>query len=395
MSPRVDKEFLPKLHIISHSIARVELRLGDPEAALPCSFTAVPFRISKAPTLIQPSLTIEIVPRTFPILRPFVDSMADSIAGPTARPNQPNSRTFDAPPLIALWHMASLDAPTVAIVWTLAFACAAGVHLPLWVPALVGLVTWAVYIGDRLLDARSALASMQPSRLRHRHRFHWRHRRLFTPLAVSSACAALAIVVIFVPIAARERGAALGMATIAYFSGVHARRNPSSRLGWLPTPSEILGRLPFNEIANELLVAAIFTCGCMIPVWPRAAQLHAPLWPFTLVAAFFMLLAWLNYHAIGRWEADAPASHITPAGLILALAGLALAASLRANHPAAALLIASGAGSATLLAILNRSRSRLTPLALRSSADLALVAPLVLLAPLALLLPSAARSLHP
>jgi hypothetical protein len=273
--------------------------------------------------------------------------------------------------------MASLDAPTVAVVWTLCFASASGVHLPLWVPVLVGLVTWAVYIGDRLLDARSALASMSPSRLRHRHRFHWRHRRLLASLAVASALAALVIVVVFAPVAARERGAALGLATVAYFSGVHARRNPDSRLGWLPTPGRILERLPFNQIGNELLVAAIFTCGCMLQVWPRAAQMPAPLWPLAMVAAFFMLLAWLNYHAIGRWEAGAPAAHIAPAGLLLALAGMVIAASMRAGHPSAALLILLGAGSAVLLALLNQKRRTLTPLALRASADLVLLLPLI------------------
>ena len=125
------------------------------------------------------------------------------------------------------------------------------------------------------------------------------------------------------------------------------------------------------------LVATIFTCGCMLPVWPRAALLHAPLWPLALVAAFFMLLAWLNYHAIGRWEAGSGAAHITPAGLFLAFAGLVVAASIRAGHPSAALLIGLGAGSAVRLALLNRNCRTLTPLALRASADLVLLLPLI------------------
>jgi hypothetical protein len=314
--------------------------------------------------------------RAVPILRPLLNSFAR----PTA-PVRPGPRSLEAPLPLALWHMASLDAPTVAIVWTLYFARAASVHLPLWVPVLVGLVTWTVYIGDRLLDARSALAAMQPSRLRHRHRFHWRHRRLMASFAVASACAALSIIVVYAPAAARERGAALGLATVAYFSGVHARRNPDSRLGWLPTPPRFLERLSFTQYGNELLVATIFTCGCILPVWPRAVLISAPLWPLTLGAAFFMLLAWLNYHAIGRWEAGAPAAHISRAGLTLAITGLAIAAALWASHPEPALLIASGAGSAFLLALLNRHSEWLTPLALRASADLALVAPLVLFFP--------------
>ncbi len=278
-----------------------------------------------------------------------------------------------------MWHVASLDAPTVAMVWTLCFARAAGVHLPIWTPILVGLVTWAVYIGDRLLDARSALAAKQPSRLRERHRFHWRHRRVLAMLAVLSAMAALAIVVEFVPIAARERGAALGLATVVYFSGVHARRYSGAWRGWLPSPAGFLDYLPFKKIGNELLVAAIFTCGCMLPVWPRAALLGTPLWPMGLVAAFFMLLAWLNYHAICRWECGARSGQITAAGLALAVAGIALAGSIGASHPSVAALIGLGAGSGALLALLNWYRKRLTALALRACADLVLLLPLIAL----------------
>jgi hypothetical protein len=133
----------------------------------------------------------------------------------------------------------------------------------------------------------------------------------------------------------------------------------------------------------------------MLAVWPRARLLPAPIWPLALVAVFFMLLTWLNYHAIGRWEAGAPAEHITTFGVILGVTGLALAASLRVGHLPAALMIASGGGSAFLLAVLNRNRSRLTPLALRASADLVLILPLPLLVLLALLVPMAAPIFHP
>jgi hypothetical protein len=66
---------------------------------------------------------------------------------------------LDAPVLLRLWHLMSLDAPTVAVIWSLSFAWAAGVHLPRWIPVLLALGTWAVYVGDRLLDTRSALRS--------------------------------------------------------------------------------------------------------------------------------------------------------------------------------------------------------------------------------------------
>ena len=67
---------------------------------------------------------------------------------------------FDAPAPLALWHLASLDAPTVAVTWSLAFAWAAQVRLPGWIPLLLALACWAVYVADRLLDARAALLAL-------------------------------------------------------------------------------------------------------------------------------------------------------------------------------------------------------------------------------------------
>jgi len=60
------------------------------------------------------------------------------------------NRQWVAPVPLRLWHLASLDAPTVAVVWTLGFAWAASVRLPPWIPVLLALATWAVYVADRL-----------------------------------------------------------------------------------------------------------------------------------------------------------------------------------------------------------------------------------------------------
>src|SRR5271156_1049832 len=100
---------------------------------------------------------------------------------------------------VSLWHLTSLDAPTVAVVWTLAFAWAARVHLPIWLPIVLALAAWSFYIGDRLLDARNARTP-----LRERHHFHWRHRRIFLPLAVTSAILGMLLVLHSMPIPARE-----------------------------------------------------------------------------------------------------------------------------------------------------------------------------------------------
>ena len=118
----------------------------------------------------------------------------------------PNSHTkpestlvLDAPAPLRLWHLASLDAPTVALVWSLAFAWVVHIRLPLWVPALLALAVWSIYIADRLLDARAALREPALHLLRERHLFHWRNRRILLPLAVASAAAAACIIFAFMP----------------------------------------------------------------------------------------------------------------------------------------------------------------------------------------------------
>ncbi len=287
-------------------------------------------------------------------------------------PNGAGSRIFDAPLPLARWHLTSLDAPTVAVIWTLAFAWAARVALPAWVPTLLALVAWSVYIADRLLDARSALSANRPHRLRLRHHFHWRYRRIFFPVAFVAAFAAVFIVLNFMPVAARVRNSILAAAAIAYFSGVHSPR-------WFRPPVSQL-------FAKEALVAALFTTACTLPALSRAFN-QAPagsafaLWPLYVMAFFFTLLAWLNCHAIECWESGGETSptNVFNLAVLLAVTGLFLAAGLVAIHPRCAALVLAGTASSALLALLDRYRNRLTPLALRAAADLVLLTPIALL----------------
>jgi hypothetical protein len=290
---------------------------------------------------------------------------------PNAPAHIPEARLrlrLDVPVPLRLWHLTSLDAPTVAVTWSLAFAWAAQVHLPLWAPALLALAAWSVYIGDRLLDARSARRADGFSALRDRHRFHHRHRRLLLPVAVAAALAAAWIVFTRMPIAARERNSILVIAALAYFTGVHsADRLPSLGI--------------FRLLKKELLVGLLFTAACVLPAIRRVPQQDfnaaIPLW---VDAAFFALLAWLNCHAIEGWESSTDVPRIQVQASLLALGGLALTCALEAAHPRPAALLACGAASSLLLALLDRFRNRLTPLALRAAADLVLLTPLLLLA---------------
>ncbi len=288
-----------------------------------------------------------------------IESMAQTLI--SLEHGQPKGRILEAVRPLRLWHLLSLDAPTVAVAWSLGFANAARVQLPAWVPVLLALVTWAVYISDRLLDAQSAFRFEQIQHLRTRHHYHWQHRRVFIALALAVACSAVWIVVSFMPSGARERNMLLALASAIYFSSVHA---PTGRRRLLP---------------KELLVAILFTLGCALPVIGRSTAISPA---FVAACVFFAGLAWLNCHAIERWESMGPsclAPRIRFAASLLTASGLLGAIALLVVDSRESALIGAGAASAALLGLLDVFRGRMTPLTLRSAADLVLLTPLVLL----------------
>lgn len=317
-------------------------------------------------------------------------------------------RVFDLPRPIALWHLASLDAPTVAIVWALAFAWAGVIHVSGRVVVVLALATWCAYVSDRLLDARVLHARVLGARggvessigpelgrpeLRERHYFHWRNRRLFVPLTAVAACVAGVAALTFLPSFVREWGSVLALAALAYFSGVHAAPR-------LERWRHSLSRL----VSKELLVALLFTAGCILPAWSRFhASFHAScatdstLWRFWIPGIYFAALAWLNCGSIATWEAETNTGADEPrarririfgpfpalttnlsAAAVLAFVGFLLACLARRSCPRAAELLAAGGGSALLLALLDRMRRRMTPLALRAAADFVLLTPVLI-----------------
>ena len=289
----------------------------------------------------------------------------------------PTTTLVDAPPVVRYWHLTSLDAPTVAVVWTLAFSSALGIHLPPWVPVLLGLAAWTAYILDRLLDARTAVRAGILDDMPERHRFHHLHRRTFTALAIIAAIAAAGIVWILMPVAARERNSALVLAALAYFTRVHIRIGDASPI---PAPGDKAPRkrLPIKE----LLVGLIFTAACVLPSASRMPQKPIAIEiAMAAVALAFALLAWLNCYSIDSWEGPTlRRSDDLPLPAILLCVGLLVAAATLAwiDLRFTALLLAAAA-SAGLLALLDLFRNRFTPIALRAAADLVLLTPLALL----------------
>lgn len=276
----------------------------------------------------------------------------------TLTPPLPATR-IEVPGFLRLWHLTSLDAVTVAVTWTLAFAWAVHLSLPWWPPAVVGLSAWSFYIADRLFDARRACTP-----LRTRHHFHWRHRNIFIPLAVGCGLSALALVLWKMPLRIAIRDSLIAAAAIAYFAGVHTSEQTataSQRKRW---------------IRKELLVALVFTSACAAPALARST-VRVPLLP-VLIA--FAALAWLNCHAIESWESG-NAHSVRPAAQWLigaAIMGAVSAALLHDLH--VSLLLLAAAASAGLLTLLDHERKRLSPMALRTLADLVLLTPFALVA---------------
>lgn len=275
---------------------------------------------------------------------------------------------MDASAPLRLWHLTSLDAPTVAVVWCVAFAWTARVALPVWLPVVLALAAWSFYIADRLLDARRWLRKGSPSLLRTgvasplrpRHYFHWKHRRIFLPIAIAAALAGLVLVLHSMPLAARERNSVLAAAALAYFTSVHS-------------PRRLRVRFP-----KELLVGILFTLACTTPVWTRMSAQRGAL---TVPILVYMALAWLNCLAIEAWESGARARasifRWTLTLSCIALAAAAICVSLQQDRPA--LLLCAAALSAALLAVLDRVQRSLAPTTLRAVADLVLLTPLALL----------------
>ncbi|MFZ2023270.1 MAG: hypothetical protein WB567_11650 [Terracidiphilus sp.] len=291
---------------------------------------------------------------------------------------------------LVLWHLTSLDAPTVAAVWSLAFAWSSDQHVRPWTLLLLVLATWCIYVLDRLLDAHSGLQAPLRNGLRERHIFHWRHRVILLPLAGGAACAAAAVVFTLLPSIVWEPGSVMAIASFTYLSGVHLRQ---------VTTNYAAGNSRFFP-TKEFFVALLFTAGCALPSWSRmhaSSAMQSSVWPFWVPAGCFAALAWLNCVCIAHWETadtspapcerDQRASWFYGIGMpahflaaiFLAIIGMTLAAIAVAAHPRTAALLVAASTSAILLALLDRFRGRIAPSTLRAAADLALLTPVALL----------------
>ncbi len=292
-------------------------------------------------------------------------------------------RSSDAPQPLTFWHLASLDAPTVAVVWSWSFAWVAKNRLPLWFPVLLALTVWTIYVGDRLLDARSGLHDQDHNRLCARHYFHWRHRGILLPAVIAAACLVAFLIFAFMPAAEQAQYSILALVFLAYLARIH----------WGDRFHPFLWR----TLSKELLVGFLFTIGCALPTLRLLPDLPSTSTELILCSVtYFAFLAWLNCSAINTWESrawepwnqdravqnQAVDDQAWPFSMacFLAVAGLLLAAFLPAAQIRAAILLLAGSLSAILLAWLDCLRNRLNPVALRAAADFVLLTPAVFIA---------------
>lgn len=269
--------------------------------------------------------------------------------------------------LLGLWHLLSLDAPTVASLWIWFIAAANRIRLPLSSIAAMFIAVWMLYAADRLLDTRLLDSqSRQEQHLEARHYFHHRHRTLFVT-GILLASIVLAPLLLLLSTEAVHLYLILGGLLFGYFVLIHATRSAH--------------RLP-----KEIAVGIFFAAATFIPTVARRPELRLALLPSALL---FATLCSLNCLFIYDWEHDpqrlsAPdcpthastrfaLRHLPFFAATITVVGAALALL---DHRAPWPIALATSVSAILLLLLHHRHRHISALTLRAAADLVLLAPI-------------------
>ena len=248
---------------------------------------------------------------------------------------------------LEVWHLWSLDAPTVAVVWLWSFGNENGRTPSGALGVSLFAATWAVYTLDRLLDAGS---KEDRELLQPRHHFHGKHRRVLWPLTAAALLLSLWML-------------------------LHAQRGEVRPLLWLTLPFALWFAAAHSaghryRLPKELTTALVFTLAVALPT--QTGSLRASLVPCVSV---FLLFA-LNTSLIPAWEATLGAGH--PSAAWVANHVEWIAAALWVLYLAhASIVTAAAAMSGMLLLALHRRGAILAPNTRRAAADLALLTPLL------------------
>jgi hypothetical protein len=293
----------------------------------------------------------------------------------TATPTKPILKAIgQSTSPLALWHLLSLDAPTIAALWTWFIASANHIQLPISSTLAMALAVWMLYAADRLMDAR--LLDIDPTHhegLEARHYFHHRHRSAFLA-GILLASIALATLLPHLEPEAIHIYLVLGGLVSGYFILIHATHSAAAQ-------QKVAHRLP-----KEIAVGLCFAAATFIPTVARRPDLRLPLLPSALL---FATLCSLNCLFIYAWEhedhrANRPTHAITHLALrdlplLTILLILSTAALTLLDHRAPWPIPCATSISAALLSLLHNYRHSTTRTTLRAAADLALTTPILLL----------------
>ncbi len=275
--------------------------------------------------------------------------MATAVSAAPAR----TGATRAANPIV-IWHLVSLDAPTVAALWTAFAGRTLDTHLPWTAPAALALAVWMLYVADRILDAARSTAPLED-----RHRFHHSHRNIFAA-GLLAALPVLAVLLVLLPCHVRTAWMLLAAPLALYVAAVHLLR--------------------LRTVPKEHLVAIFFAIATFLP---EATTTPGQLPRIAPAAVLFGALCWINCVAIARWEnhghntgdsLTATAARHLP----ITVAALAIVTGLRSIYSPQPALPLAIALSAVLLLLLHLTRDCYRPVTLRALADAALLTPLLL-----------------
>ena len=282
----------------------------------------------------------------------------------------PASRPIRA---LHLWHLLSLDAPTVAAFWTWFVARTARVELPAATLLSMFLAVWMLYAADRLLDARQLFSHpLHTGDLEARHLFHHRHATAF--LTVILACSiTLAVLLPHLFPEALRLDAILAALLFGWFLLIHAR--PASFYA------------AHRRLPKEIAIGLFFPAAIFIPTIARRPDLRLALLPHVLLFAAVCSLnclciyAWEHPqpHTAAHWTTRLSTRHLHRLAIAITFVGLTLTVISLATHTASWPLALAATLSAASLLTLDRNHHRISPLTLRATADAALLTPLLLL----------------
>lgn len=248
--------------------------------------------------------------------------------------------------ILQLWHLCSLDAPTVAVVWTWFVARTFGASPPTLLYCAMFCGVWGVYMLDRLLDALPVVSQKSTIGLRERHLFHRKYRNTIGVLFLF-CIVVTANFAVFLPLQLLIRYLTVVAILALYFALVHLWRDSA--------------RLP-----KELVVGVFFSVAIFLPSFQGSS---------TQIGNAFLLggLCTLNGLSIRNWEAE------DKSRLEIFAALLVIACAIQAFTSHASQLPECMALSTILLLILHGVRAKVEPVTLRSCADLSLLTPLLFL----------------